>query len=120
MLLKHYFEFHSNVFSASLSSVSIRSIRNIRLDHVSVCLSVCRSVRKVYCGKTAERIRMPFGVVSGVGRRMGVFVCSGDYTASTCSGRVHSLPPEVATQSSQMSLGRTCSIIKTFKNKIRR
>jgi len=30
--------------------------------------SVCLSVRKVYCGKTAEQIRMPFGVMSGVGR----------------------------------------------------
>jgi len=26
----------------------------------------------VYCGKTADWIRMPFGVVSGVGRGMGV------------------------------------------------
>jgi len=32
-----------------------------------VCRSVGRSVRKVYCGKTAEWIRMPFGMVSGVG-----------------------------------------------------
>jgi len=42
-------------------------LQNIRLDH----LSVCRSVRKVYCGKTADWIRMPFGVMSGVGRGMG-------------------------------------------------
>jgi len=39
---------------------------------VPVCLSVCLSVRRVYCGKTAERIRTPFEVVSGVGRGMGV------------------------------------------------
>jgi len=46
-------------------------VRNIRLDHLSV--SVCLSVgRKGYCGKTAEQIRMPFGVVNGVGRGMGV------------------------------------------------
>ena len=40
-------------------------VRNIRLDHLFVCLSV----RKVYCGKTADwiRDRMPFGVVSGMG-----------------------------------------------------
>ena len=38
----------------------------------SVCLSVGLSVLKVYCGKTAEWIRIPFGVVSGVGRGMGV------------------------------------------------
>jgi len=44
-------------------------VRNIRLDHLSACLSV----RKVYCGETADWTRMPFGVVSGVGRGMGVF-----------------------------------------------
>jgi len=38
-------------------------LRNIRL-------SVCRSA--VYCGKMADWIQMPFGMVSGVGRRMGV------------------------------------------------
>jgi len=32
----------------------------------------------VYCGKTAEWIRMPFGVVSGVGREMGVLDGGGD------------------------------------------
>ena len=34
---------------------------------VGVCLSVGRGpvVRKVYCGKTAEWIWMPFGTVSG-------------------------------------------------------
>jgi len=26
----------------------------------------------VYCGKTADWIRMPFGMVNGVGRWMGV------------------------------------------------
>ena len=45
-----------------------------RLDHLSDGLgrSLCLFVRKVYCGKTAEQIRIPFGVVSGVGRGMGV------------------------------------------------
>jgi len=28
---------------------------------------------EVYCGKTADRIRMPFGMMSGIGRGMGVF-----------------------------------------------
>ena len=37
----------------------------------SVGLPVCRAVLKVYCGKTADWIRMPFGVVSGVGQGMG-------------------------------------------------
>ena len=43
---------------------------------VSVCLSVyqsvCLSVWKVYFGKTADWIRMQFGMVSGVIRGMGV------------------------------------------------
>jgi len=38
----------------------------------SIHLSVGLSVRKVYCGKTAEWIRMPFGMVSGVGQGMDV------------------------------------------------
>jgi len=56
--------------------------RNIRLDHPSVfrlsvvCLSVCLSAK--YCGKTAEWIRMPSGMVSGVGRGMGVLDGGGD------------------------------------------
>ena len=33
---------------------------------------VCLSVRKVYCGKTADWIRVPLGAVSGVGLGMGV------------------------------------------------
>ena len=43
-----------------------------------VCLSFGRSVWKVYCGKTVDWIRMPFGVVSGVGRGMGVLDVGGD------------------------------------------
>jgi len=43
-----------------------------------MCLSVCLSVRKVYCKKTAEWILMPFGMVNGVGRRMGVLDGGGD------------------------------------------
>jgi len=35
-------------------------------------MSVGLSVRKVYCGKTAEWIRMPLGTVGGVGWGMGV------------------------------------------------
>ena len=40
--------------------------------------SVCLSVRKVFCGKTADWIRMPFGMVSGVGRGMGVVIVEGE------------------------------------------
>jgi len=50
----------------------------------------------VYCGKTAERIRMPFEVVSGVGQGMGVLdgvvivegeepVLEGEFGASHCT-----------------------------------
>jgi len=39
---------------------------------LSLCPSVSQSVRKVYCDKMADWIRMPFGMVSGVGRGMGV------------------------------------------------
>ena len=69
------------VFSASLC-ISIVSgalmLRTCRLPHlcVSVCVSVC--VQKVFCGKAAERIRMPFGVVSRVSRGMGALDGGGD------------------------------------------
>ena len=43
-------------------------LQNIRLDH----LSVSRSVHKVYCGKMADWIWMPFGMVSGVSQGMDV------------------------------------------------
>jgi len=43
-------------------------LRTCRLAHLRVCLSV----RKVYCGKMAEWIQMPFGMVSGIGQGMGV------------------------------------------------
>ena len=47
-------------------------LRNIRLDH----LSVSRSAKCIF-GKTADWIRMPFGVVSGVSRGMGVSLLDG-------------------------------------------
>jgi len=46
-----------------------------RLAHLSVCLSVYRSVglsMSELWKKTADWILMPFGVVNGIGRRMGV------------------------------------------------
>ena len=36
-----------------------------------MCVSIRLSVPKVYCGKTDDWIRMPLGMVSGVGRGMG-------------------------------------------------
>jgi len=57
------------IFSASFSSVN--SLGTGFLPRPSV-VCVCLSVRKVYCGKMADWIRIPFGVVSGVGRGIGV------------------------------------------------
>ena len=73
----HYVLFASNfakcwlIFSASLSN-SIASgalmLQTCRLAHLCVCLLVC----KVYCDKTADWIRMSFGMVSGVGQGIRV------------------------------------------------
>jgi len=63
-----------NIFSASLA-IRIASealmLRYMRLDY---CLgrSVCLSVWKVYCSKTADWIQTSFRVVSGVRRWMSV------------------------------------------------
>jgi len=43
-------------------------LRTCRLDRLCVCV----------CGKTADWIRMPFGVVRGVGRGTGVLDGGGD------------------------------------------
>jgi len=67
-------------FSASLAVNIIdrkRSsllVHNCRLSHMSLCLSVCP---ESVSWKTADWIRVPFGVVSGVGRGMGVLDGSG-------------------------------------------
>jgi len=39
---------------------------------LSVCQSVCPLVQRVYCGKMADWVWMPFGVMSGISRGMGV------------------------------------------------
>jgi len=52
----------------SIASEALMLWWTCRLAHLCVCLCVfCLSVRKVYCGKMAERIWMLFEVVSGVG-----------------------------------------------------
>jgi len=53
-------------------------IQTCRLAHLSVGRSVCLSVRRVYCGKTTDWMWVPFGVVTGVGRGMGVLDWGGD------------------------------------------
>jgi len=57
-------------FISALLYISIASIRSIEVEH-SPRPSVGLSLWKAYCGKMAEWIRMPFGMVSGVGRGMG-------------------------------------------------
>jgi len=82
----------------------------------------------VYCGNTADWIRMPFGVVSGVGQGMGVLDRGGDHRregqfwgecgASHCNHwglwRSHSLPLGVATRLLANYFGISCfmSILK--------
>ena len=63
-----------------LISASLSGYRVERKSHLSdsLCVSVGRSVRKVYCGKTADLIRISFGVMRGVGRGMGVLDKGGD------------------------------------------
>jgi len=64
-----------NIASVSANGVELSPSPSVGLS-VRVCLSM--SVRKVYCGKMDDWIRMPFGMVSGVGRRMGVMLVRGD------------------------------------------
>jgi len=59
-------------------SQSIDRERNRSLYRYVAYPSVSLSVRKVYFGKTADWIQMLFGVVSGVGQRMGVLDGGGD------------------------------------------
>jgi len=54
------------------------------------CLSTHR-----YCGKTADCIRMPFGVVSGVGLGMDVLDFGGDRRRRRCSLGVNLRRPVV-------------------------
>ena len=86
------------------------------MDDLSVCRSVGASVCPVHCRKTADRIRMPFGIIgrtgpgmrqvvgfgnrsTGMGTFGGEFVTNGDFTAHVCDS--------VATRpSSQITLGR--------------
>jgi len=66
---------NSSIISASLS-VRIAEQSAIVIDHVVP--SVSPHSAHVYCGKTADWIRMPFGVVSGVELGIGVLDFGGD------------------------------------------
>jgi len=50
-------------------------LTDLSIPSVGLCvsLSVGLSVRKVYCGKMADWIWMPFGMVSGVVRGIWVY-----------------------------------------------
>ena len=64
-----------------------------------VCLAA-----HVYCGKTADWIRMPFSVVSGVGLGMGVLDFDGDRRRGRGSLGVHLWRPIVTSGDFVMSL----------------
>jgi len=55
--------FSINIVSISANGIDLSPIPSVGLF---VGLSVCVCVRKVYCGKMADWIRMLFGIVSGV------------------------------------------------------
>jgi len=65
----------SDIISASLS-ISIAS-GALMVGYRRFACHICQSA-KVSCGKTADWIRMPFGMVSGVGRGTGVLDVGGD------------------------------------------
>ena len=48
------------------------------MDDLSVCESVRALVRPVHCGKTADRIRMPFDIIGRTGLGMRQVVGFGD------------------------------------------
>jgi len=58
----------SSSLSINIASVSASGVELSPSQSVGLCVCVCLSVRKVSCGKTADWIRMPFGMVTGVGR----------------------------------------------------
>jgi len=74
-------------------------LRNISLYHLFVGLSV----RKVYCGKTADWIRMRFGVVIGVGREMGP---SSLYAERNAANKKSSNPVDMHTNGGSLSENR--------------
>ena len=68
----------STSLSINTASVSAHGIELSSIPSVDRSVSVGLSVQKVYCGKTAHWIRMLSGMVSGVGRGMGVLDGGGD------------------------------------------
>jgi len=66
-------------------SAAVYSRQNFPVYDLSVCWSVRRSVGRsvcpVHCGKTADRIRMPFGIIGRTGPGMRQVVGFGDRSA---------------------------------------
>jgi len=60
-----YFSSHISLYQASINGLCDGTRR-------SVCLSVGLSYCNVYCSKTAQWIRLLFGILIGVGQGMGV------------------------------------------------
>jgi len=89
--------------SIASEALMLWTCRLARLCVSAVC-TVCPSVQKVYCGKMAERIWMPFEAVSGVGPGMGLLKGSGDRRRARGSFVTNGT---IATHSSQITL-KTC------------
>jgi len=66
------FSCNHNYYHIAVYVVSISAYVSDLLPSPSLGLCVGLSVWKVYCGKMAHWIQMPFVMVSGVGRGMGV------------------------------------------------
>jgi len=65
---------------AAALSINAVERKQVLLQVCHPChLSVCLSDWEVYCGKMADWIWIQFGVVSGVGRGMGVLDGGGDH-----------------------------------------
>ena len=60
----------------------------------TICRSVGASVCSVHCGKTADRIRMPFGIIGRTGPGMKQVMGFGDRSTGrgTFGGRISGAP----------------------------
>ena len=77
----------------------------------TICRSVGQSVCPVHCGKTADRIRMPFGIIGRTGLGMRQVVGFGDQstgrgTFGACHCNQWGLTFAATCPSSQITLGR--------------
>ena len=84
-------------------------LRICHLDHLCVC------ARKVYCDKMAHWIRMPFGVMSGVGLGMGILdgvvIVEGEEAVWVNLGRPIVTNGTFAMRSCQITLRTCCHVV---------